>query len=212
MGSSSLSNQLVYLGQCSRSAVASPVKWQVDQGAVRQARKATKLSSAPLYSPALRHLARTPWRQVLAADYWSNLRKRTAGYWIRLAVLLFLGTLAASWIGNWGAWIDVRFKVYQFLQSTLPGKGPYVQNTAPQSSIQDEDYWKGDLDQRVPIKRDYLARVVRALDYDNAGIIVLKNFDLRSPIPTGLPAAQDKYWLDTRFYPSGQRLSQKTGS
>ena len=147
---------------------------------------------------------------MLVANYISKLKGKGSGYWIRLAIFVLLGTLAASWVGNWSIWIDARFKIYQALQSMLPGRGPYVQNTFL-ILIHDEDYWEGKLDQRVPIKRDYLADLVDALAKDNVGIIVL-DFDLRSPMPSGAPAGSDKYSDETKKLAQQFKMRQEIGS
>ena len=124
----------------------------------------------------------------------AKVKEKPRGYWIRLVVFLFIGAFAASWIGHWNVWIDARFKIYQALQSLLPGRGKYVEDTFL-VLIHDEDYWKGELRQRVPVRRDYLAKLVRALNSDDAGIIVL-DFDLRSAVPSG-NVSQDNYKAET---------------
>jgi len=48
--------------------------------------------------------------------------------------------------------------------------------------VDDEDYWTEKLAGRSPIKRDYLASLVAALDKADADVIAL-DFDLRSPAP-----------------------------
>ena len=85
----------------------------------------------------------------------TNLRRRSRSYWIRLFLFVVLGSVVANWIGKWDVWIDLRYKIYQSLQGMLPGKR-HVQSTVL-VLIQDEEYWKGILEQRAPIVTTWLS-------------------------------------------------------
>jgi len=63
--------------------------------------------------------------------------------------------------------------------------------------IGDDEYWNGELSARVPIKRDYLAKIVEALKEANAAVIAL-DFDLRSPSPVGEPVEFPDYLGETK--------------
>src|SRR5439155_19524188 len=58
-------------------------------------------------------------------------------------------------------------------------------------TIGDEEYWNGELERRVPVKRDYLAKLVQALDKLNPAVIAL-DFDLR-----GEPGRSTNYAEET---------------
>ncbi len=63
--------------------------------------------------------------------------------------------------------------------------------------IDDEDFWKGPLARRTPLKRDYLACLVRALDAANPPVIAL-DIALPSPIPQAGPAELPEYNAETQ--------------
>src|SRR5262249_32355105 len=87
-------------------------------------------------------------------------------------------------------WIDKRYKIYQFLQDRMPRK------KQPQRTvlvvIGDDEYFKGELSGRVPIKRDYLGKLVHELDAADAAVIAI-DFDLRSPTPEGNPVESAEF-------------------
>jgi CHASE2 domain-containing sensor protein len=64
--------------------------------------------------------------------------------------------------------------------------------------VDDQDYWKGELAGRRPIRRDYLARLLCAIDAADPAVIAL-DFDLRSPDPSGDPPYHPVYAEETRL-------------
>lgn len=126
--------------------------------------------------------------------YIKQLARRGIVYWTRIGLIIFAGVYAGGWLTERDYWIDQRYKVYQFLQNRLPRK-PHPQRTVL-VLIGDEEYWKGELAGRVPIKRGYLARLVHEIDSANAAVIAL-DFDLRSPSPEGNPVESPAYQGET---------------
>lgn len=89
------------------------------------------------------------------------------------------------WVGHWLETqrfaLEWRYKIYQW--KPFAPREPFIQRTVV-VLIGDEEYWKGELARRVPTKRDYLAKLVRALDAADPAVIAL-DFDLRSQTPDG---------------------------
>ena len=127
--------------------------------------------------------------------YVNELVRKGIWYWTKIALLIVVGVYAGEWLTEREYWIDQRYKVYQFLQNRLPRK-PHPQRTVL-VVIGDEEYWKGELAGRVPIKRDYLARLVQVLDSANPAVIAL-DFDLRSPTTEGNPVENPAYQDETQ--------------
>lgn len=111
----------------------------------------------------------------------SRLREKGMRYWIIAAVLIAIGTFLGDWLGGLPAWVSARYRVYWILQGLAPHP-PHAKRTAL-VVIGDAEYWQGELGRRVPIKRNYLARLLRKLDAADPALIAL-DFDLRSPSET----------------------------
>ncbi len=137
-----------------------------------------------------------------------QLRSKGFWYWSRVLVLgLLVGSYVGQWLGHFDFWIPARYWVYQGMHGLVERK------PAPPGTvivlIEDEDYWKGPLGRRVPIKRDYLARVVRALGAGNPSVIAL-DFDLRSPVPDGTLIEHGDYLAETKkFLDTVKEVSRK---
>ena len=115
-------------------------------------------------------------------------------YWVRVALVAILGIYVGEIINDTECWVRIRYGAYQFLQS-LSWRKPHAQRTVL-VLIGDDEYWKGELESRVPIKRDYLAKLVDAASAANAAVIAL-DFDLRSPSPEGNPSEFPEYQAET---------------
>ncbi len=116
-------------------------------------------------------------------------------YWFVVAVLTTAGVIVGQWVGREQIWIRTRYTIYQATQDTR-SRCAYARNTAV-VLIPDDEYWKGDLAGRAPIKRDYLARLLRKLDQMNPAVIAL-DFSLRSPTPDGSPPEHPDYQSERR--------------
>lgn len=78
--------------------------------------------------------------------------------------------------------LELRLAAYQILSKTGPRTAQIGHLAVVE--IPDEEYWKGTLAGRRPIKRDYVARMVKAL-CDGGALVVALDFDLRSPAQDG---------------------------
>jgi CHASE2 domain-containing sensor protein len=112
--------------------------------------------------------------------------KRLAGkkpwYWLKVAIIIVIGLYLGHSLDEEGYLTGPRYKMSQFLQSLTPFP-PYPKHTAL-VLIQDEEYWRGEPEGRVPIKRDYIGKLMEALDKANAAVIAI-DFDLRSQSAPG---------------------------
>jgi CHASE2 domain-containing sensor protein len=131
-----------------------------------------------------------------------NLRKHLTDliskgfwYWAKVIILILIGVYAGEWLTEKEYWIDYRYKMYQTLQNQLPRK-PFPQRTVL-VLIDDDEYWKGEPGGRVPIKRDYLSKLLQVVDSANPAVIAL-DFDLRSPSPDGKPVEVPAYKDETQ--------------
>ena len=100
-----------------------------------------------------------------------------------------------TWADSKGWITGYRYAFYRFLQKANPNKA--VDQHTVVITIEDDEYWKGKLQGRVPIKRDYLARLIEKLDAAEANVIAL-DFDLRSPTSDGKPVESADYAEETK--------------
>jgi CHASE2 domain-containing sensor protein len=91
----------------------------------------------------------------------------------------------------------LRYQLYQYQTKSIRPRS-YDQRTVI-VLVGDDEYWRGELARRAPIKRDYLAKLVRALDTYDPAIIAL-DFDLRSPTPNGEPRDNADYAPETELF------------
>lgn len=110
----------------------------------------------------------------------AQLASKGFWYWFRVFCLIALGMMVGNWLEKQHVAMEVRYRIYQFMQRFSPHKG-YAQRTVL-VLIGDEEYWKGEPARRSPIKRDYLAKLISALDKADPTLIAL-DFDLRSQLP-----------------------------
>ncbi|MGH9649293.1 MAG: CHASE2 domain-containing protein, partial [Terriglobales bacterium] len=131
----------------------------------------------------------------------AQLRNRGIGHWLIVLVLTALGTWIGHWISQKQVWVDVRYWIYQKTFDAARVRGPLYPKRTALVLIGDQEYWKGELGGRAPIKRDYLAKLVEKLDAADAAVIAL-DFDLRSPVPDGSMIEHPDYRAET------ERLAQ----
>jgi CHASE2 domain-containing sensor protein len=111
-------------------------------------------------------------------------------YWVRVVILTIAGTALGHWLSDEQFWVDLRYKIYQKQLEMAPRK-PFAERVVV-VLVDDDDYWKGELGRRVPIKRRYLAKLIRKLVAANPAVIAL-DFDLASPSPDGNPVEHPDY-------------------
>ncbi|HTQ80856.1 MAG TPA: CHASE2 domain-containing protein [Thermoanaerobaculia bacterium] len=108
-------------------------------------------------------------------------RRRPWGYWLWALLALILGTVTGEWLNEDLAWIGLKYRAYGALESLRPQSVP---KWTALVLIGDEEYWKGELARRVPVKRDYLAKLLTALTPCQPMAVGI-DFDLRSPTIDG---------------------------
>jgi len=130
---------------------------------------------------------------------WQAILHAHLSHWMVVLLLTGIGLWVGSYIDHNNLWTDVRYaatqKMFQQLRKPL-----YPKRTAI-VLIGDEEYWLGELAGRSPIRRDYLGRLVDALDKAGAQVIAL-DFDLRSPEPDGSVRENPAYIEETKVLAS----------
>ena len=126
-----------------------------------------------------------------------RVKKRSVGYWIRLVVVVIVVEYLVDAMDQKGIGAPYRYQFYAWLQKKNPTK------TAARNTVlvlvDDEEYWKGEPQHRTPVKRGYLAELLRRLDQANAKVIAF-DFDLRSPAPDGHPRESPDYQSETQAF------------
>lgn len=128
-------------------------------------------------------------------DWWSQLRSRHKYHWMLAFLLIVLGMLAGEGLDAKGVWIELRYQCYQSLYTHTPHHKWHAKRTV-MVLIKDNDYWEGELGGRVPIRRDFLAKLIQKLAEKNPQLIAL-DFDLRSPVPDKNSQDQQVYAEET---------------
>jgi CHASE2 domain-containing sensor protein len=103
-------------------------------------------------------------------------------HWLVAIPLIIGGIWLSDYLDKIYFDLPDRYKAYQFLQKSISREIHVRRVTLVE--IGDNEFWKGELDRRIPIKRDYLARLIRTLDLANPTVIAL-DYNLRSPVPDG---------------------------
>jgi CHASE2 domain-containing sensor protein len=93
-------------------------------------------------------------------------------HWLIAISLIGLGTFLGHKLGESQIWMDLRYKAYQSVLYRLTPRAPHPKRTVL-VLINDQEYWSSPLDGRRPIKRDYLAKLVRKLADANPAVIAL---------------------------------------
>lgn len=111
-----------------------------------------------------------------------ELSEKPVRYWLRVAIFIGVGLWAGEWIAHQDIWMGWRRTCYQWLQNRVPLK-PHPHATVL-VLIGDEEYWGEELSGRVPLRRDYLAKLVAAVAAESPAVIAL-DFNLESPSVEG---------------------------
>lgn len=115
-----------------------------------------------------------------AKSLYKALSRKGRRYWITVLVLLVAGTIASEQLGERGVWINLRYRLYAKLQRVVPS--PRKAKWSTLVLLDDDDYWKGPLERRIPLKRDYLAKLIAVIARAEPIVIAL-DIDLRAPLP-----------------------------
>lgn len=127
-----------------------------------------------------------------------RIRSKGVFFWVQVFILIPVGMYVGSWVERRQVGMEYRYQVYQVMEWFRPHT-PTIQRTAV-VLVGDEDYWRGELERRVPIKRGYLARLIRALDEKTDPTVIAIDFDLRSPTPDGSIVEHDTYKKETQDF------------
>jgi CHASE2 domain-containing sensor protein len=117
-------------------------------------------------------------------------------HWVIVSVLIAVGTWIGHWISQKQIWVDVRYAVYRQTFNATHLRGSLYPKRTVLVLVQDEEYWRGELAGRAPIKRDYVAKLIRKLDAADVAVVAV-DFDLRSPTPDGTLVEHPDYLSET---------------
>lgn len=112
----------------------------------------------------------------------TRIRSRPLGYWTRTAGAILIGLAVGELAQERHLGMPWRYEVSRAVQALQLRQAPPRWTTVV--LIEDDEYWRGSLARRVPIHRDYLAGLVRAVARCDPSVIAL-DFNLRSPLVTG---------------------------
>jgi CHASE2 domain-containing sensor protein len=173
---------------------------------------------------------RFPLFRDRAVRLWKKLAKRGRTYWVVVFLAIGVGAAADWYWENQDSALPPRYWIYQQLLYLTPWKARA--NRTALVIVGDKEYWGPDLAGRSPIRRDYLAKLIRAIDAAEPQLIAI-DFDLSAPprtlaedaeliraiqavsrhrpvvLPATLeeaPQSHDKYRLQPQIY-SGQTFS-----
>jgi CHASE2 domain len=91
--------------------------------------------------------------------------------------------------------LHTRYEIYNF-QTEILYKAKAASLNTYFIAIDDDAFWKGELARRLPLKRDYIAKLVEAVGNANPRAIVL-DIDFRSPTPDGSAVSFTDYEQET---------------
>jgi CHASE2 domain-containing sensor protein len=116
-------------------------------------------------------------------------------YWIRVATLAILGVIGGRLLDEHRVLLHTRYVIYNWqTEKTYISKSSSLNTVFV--AIDDDAFWKDELARRIPLKRDYLAKLVAAVSDADARVIAL-DFDLRQPISDGKPVSYPDYTKET---------------
>jgi hypothetical protein len=112
-----------------------------------------------------------------------RLQSKPVGYWTRTAGAILLGLGLGELAREHHLGLPWQYEVSRAVQFLQPRPEPRRTTVLV---IEDDEYWRGSLARRVPIHRDYLAGLLRAVaSCDPAPSVIALDFNLRSPVVSG---------------------------
>jgi CHASE2 domain-containing sensor protein len=136
----------------------------------KSATRISRTAAANWRASSMDQKPKSIWRQL----------NRGWRYWTGAVLTLIVGMLASAMLDRVDSAAKFRYEFFQRLAELDPRE--IRQNYIKRVMIGDEEYWKGSLEGRRPIKRSYLAELLSSLHEGNPKIIAL-DFDLRLPDP-----------------------------
>jgi CHASE2 domain-containing sensor protein len=115
-------------------------------------------------------------------------------HWIVAAPLIAGGIFLSKHWDDTNYDLAVRYRIFQLLQSMVPRE--VRPNRVAIVQIGDREFWRGELAHRTPIKRDYLAKLILALDSAGPAVIAIDH-NFRSPDPSGRMVEDPAYLKET---------------
>ncbi len=109
----------------------------------------------------------------------ARLKAKSVRYWLTAAGIFVVAVTGSPYFYSYLNLTEHRSTFFQWLLERPRTADPKFVKVV---LIEDDEYWKGSLAGRRPIKRDYLARLVDKLVRANAHVIAL-DFDVRLPDP-----------------------------
>lgn len=140
--------------------------------------------------------------QVERVKAWfkSKDRKYWRGFiihWVIAWALIFIGLCLGEWSGKRQYWIDIRYSIYD--RVTRNSARPAYSHRTALVMIDDEEYWKGEPAGRAPIKRAYLAKLLKAVNAANPEVVAI-DFILRTPTTDDTPVSYKDYEGETEEF------------
>lgn len=123
-----------------------------------------------------------------------QVRAKGTRYWLIVFALVTIGTITGQWLGQRYIWIQLRYRIYGAIQNAT--RVTTVAKNTRLVLIDDDVYWSDELARRVPLNRDYLAKLVSILAKAEPTVIAL-DIDLRSPNPEKGPNELEAYRVET---------------
>lgn len=123
-----------------------------------------------------------------------TVREHSILYWVFALVAIGGGMAIGHYFQEEHIWIEGRYRAYRSLDWASPN--PREPKHTVLVLIEDEEYWTGKPARRIPIHRDYLASVVKALDRCEPSVIAL-DFNLTSPTLDGRLVENPEYAGET---------------
>jgi CHASE2 domain-containing sensor protein len=135
-----------------------------------------------------------------------QIADRPVSHWLGVALSLLFALSLVEIAGYRGWWRQADVEFYELLHNLQPSK-PMPEVVVVE--INDEEYWKGELAYRVPIRRDYLGHLLETVAQAAPEVIAL-DFDLRSPSADGMPLDSTAYLAENNaLFESIKRIEQQ---
>jgi CHASE2 domain-containing sensor protein len=131
----------------------------------------------------------------LLRNTWSDVKTKGPRYWLFAGAFIAAGVATSNYFNEHLLLLGPRYAAYQMLQRVSP-QAPSYAKRAMFVAVGDEEFWKGPLERRIPVKRDYLARLVEVLDAANPEVLAV-DYALRSPVADGSLVETPAYLKET---------------
>jgi CHASE2 domain-containing sensor protein len=129
------------------------------------------------------------------SQYRRQLAGRSIAYWLSAAVSVVIGMAAGYYLDHEDYAIEARYAVHGALQNFLHGDRHAKRTVLV--LIDDQEFWKGELGRRIPVKRTYLAKLLRKLGGAQPALVGI-DLVLRSPAVDGSLREHPDYSRETQ--------------